>query len=63
MASFSRGVELHYKVIHKEPSTHADEHITYQKSCEVCLEERFISKLTDNTLRLVCSDCFGPKEL
>jgi len=31
-------------------------------TCAVCREERFIASLHENTLSLVCKDCFGPTE-
>ena len=70
MNSFQRGILDHQEAIHKRKDhkglcegvskqyPEKDTLGTYDKTCVVCREERFIAKLSYKTLSLVCKDCF-----
>lgn len=70
--TFAKGIALHQEVIHTGHLGHqgrcesripAARHPgTYDPKCSVCQEERFINKLSYETLQSVCSDCFGIRE-
>lgn len=74
MYKFSEGIADHIEAVHggvghtglcegvAKEYPEKDIQGKYDKSCVVCREERFIKKLSLNTLTSVCKECFGPIE-
>ena len=74
MSEFTLGIEDHQNAVHagaehagtcegvtrNYPET--DTQGRFDKSCVVCRDNRFISKMNDNALSLVCKECFGRSE-